>query len=401
MGAGVELGLSRCAQSVRLGILGVVPPHFLDRSLSVDSEGDPPQVADNTMPSNKEVPVHSRLHTVLAATAVVTLWPHAAVSVDWNVNPAGTGDAATIQEAYDLASPGDRIVLAPGTYQDNNTRLIQAYNPAPNTTSAVAHMSSGVSISSVGGAGLTFVDGEGLRHGLVGADLGNVEISGISFINGRTNGNGGGTEIWGGGVLTYRSSVVIQDNRFVDCVATKGGGGGGALIQGAPNAIVTRNLCLRGSAGDLGGGLEVFETASASVTNNTFVDNYAVRSGGAMMINNTVIVLNNNIFASNTAGTGGALGCLNSHTVTSQCNLFWSNSGPEISACGVAIGVHGNLSADPQFCNPSTDFYAIQAGSPAEPGHPSGCGLLRANGVGCGPVPVAVRSWGSIKGAYR
>jgi hypothetical protein len=346
--------------------------------------------------------MHSNLRLVITGAAIAAaLFPHMASSVDWNVNPAGTGDATTIQEAYDLASPGDRIVLAPGTYRDNNTRLIQAYNPAPNMTSAVAHMSDGVSITSVGGAGLTFIDGEGVRHGLVGADLGAVEISGISFIDGRTNGNGGGTEIWGGGVLTYRSTVTIRNNRFVDCVAAGGGGGGGALIQGAPSALVTGNLFLRGWAGDLGGGLEVFETASATVTNNTFVDNFASRSGGAMMINNTVIVLSNNIFASNAAGTGGALGCLNSHTVTGQCNLFWSNSGPEISACGVTIGVNGNLSADPKFCDPSADNYAIEAGSPGDPGHPSGCGLRGAYGVGCGPVPVATRSWGSIKGAYR
>ena len=61
----------------------------------------------------------------------------------WNVNPQGTGDAPTIQAAYDLATAGDVIILAPGTYVDSHTRTINGYGPSefPSTTSNRFHES--------------------------------------------------------------------------------------------------------------------------------------------------------------------------------------------------------------------------------------------------------------------
>jgi hypothetical protein len=95
------------------------------------------------------------------------------------------------------------------------------------------------------------------------------------------------------------------------------------------------------------------------------------------------------------------MACINSSTVTSQCNLIWNNSGAEIAGCPVVVGEFNNLSADPQFCDPASDNYYLQAGSPGDPGDPSGCGLRGAFDVGCGPVSVAASSWGSIKASYR
>ena len=65
-----------------------------------------------------------------------------ALAADWHVNPDGTGDVATIQAAFDAASPGDRIVLAPGIYQDTNTRPVLGYLWEPNAATAVARLSS-------------------------------------------------------------------------------------------------------------------------------------------------------------------------------------------------------------------------------------------------------------------
>jgi hypothetical protein len=322
----------------------------------------------------------------------------------WNVNAAGTGDAPTIQAAFDLASPGDEIVLAPGTYQGDNTRDISGYFFQASNTSAVAHMSPGVSITSSGGPLVTLIAGDDVRHGLVGADIANATISGITFSRCRTNGFGGGVNKWGGGVLVYRSAVTIENNRFVDCVADNIGGGGGVLVQGGFGTIVRDNLFLRNTAEDGGGALEMFET-SGDVSNNTFVQNNAFgQGGGALVINRTGLDVFNNIFAFNTTiggGFGGAVLCLNENSVFSGCNLFWGNQAPDVTACNIVIGLDDNLEADPLFCDPQVEDYHLMTGSPGSPDHPSGCGLRGAYPVGCGPVSIAPQSWGKVKGMYR
>ncbi|MBZ0267861.1 DUF5123 domain-containing protein [bacterium] len=320
----------------------------------------------------------------------------------WNINPGGTGDAPTIQAAFDLAAPGDAIVLAPGTYQDDNTRSINGYLFQVSNTSAVAHMSAGVSITSSGGPEVTFLDGEGIRHGLVAADIGDCSVSGITFQRCRTNGSGGGVEKWGAGFLVYRSSVTIENNRFIDGVAINNGGGGGVVVQGGLGNIVRGNLFLRNTADDNGAGLDMFQT-SGEVHHNTFVQNNALgQGGGALLINGTGLEVHHNIFAYNTTtGNGSAILCLNSNSVTSSCNLFWGNDVPVVTTCNIVIGQDENLEADPLFCDPANEDFTLMASSPAGPDYPSSCGLRGAYPVACGPVSIATQTWGKGKGMYR
>lgn len=132
----------------------------------------------------------------LAVVAIAFVTPRAG-AVTWNVNPAGTGDAPTIQAAFDLASPGDVIVLAPGTYTDANTRTIADFGTS-STTTAIAFMSPGVSIVGSGGAGATVLDGQFQHHCLVGPDVGGIEIRGITFYRGRNAGSAGLTRVAAG-----------------------------------------------------------------------------------------------------------------------------------------------------------------------------------------------------------
>ena len=43
----------------------------------------------------------------------------------------------------------------------------------------------------------------------------------------------------------------------------------------------------------------------------------------------------------------------------------------------------------------------IQSDSPCAPANSTGCGLVGALPVGCGPVALDPVSWGRIKGQYR
>jgi len=275
------------------------------------------------------------------------------------------------------------------------------------TVESTAFAKPGVDLKSSGGPAVTTIDGEGVRHGVVGESLGAVEISGIRFYRNKSSATGGGVGKWGGGMVLFRSTPTIQNCFFVECVADGDapGGGGGIFLGGGANGIVRNNLFLRSTATDLGGGLELFEHNGATVENNTFVDNHADRHGGAVLINITTVTLNKNIFALNTASQeGGAVACLNTHTVTASCNVFWANDAPiqdNVMACNVVIGQNNNIVQDPMFCDPENDVYTIDAFSPASPDHPSGCGLRGAFPVACGPVSIESRSWGMIKSSYR
>lgn len=338
------------------------------------------------------------LVAVAAGTLLGSVVPfaRAALAETWNVDPSGSGDATTIQAALDLVAPGDVILVAPGTYRDDNRRIVHGYSSVCSTY-AVAHLAPGVTIVGSGGAAVTVVDGEDVRHGFVGADLGTVVINGITFANCMTASNfcdglRGGQGGWGGGVLSYRSDLTIQGCRFVDCRALAGGGG--VFIQGGTHSTVTGSLFVRCSAGDLGGGAEIFETAG-TFRHCTFYGNSAERWGSAITFNGTGGAVENCILSHGTA-LGGALGCLSGAIV--ECNLFFANMDPpEGHPCGPG---GTNVESAPLFCNAAMGDFTIHSGSAADPGQ-SACGLRGAFPVACGPVSVERSTWGSTKAAYR
>ena len=68
------------------------------------------------------------------------------------------------------------------------------------------------------------------------------------------------------------------------------------------------------------------------------------------------------------------------------------------------LGLRGNFSADPLFCDAAAGDFTLSSQSPCLPGnHPDGadCGLIGAFGQGCGTVSVQPSSWGAIKEMYR
>ncbi len=327
-------------------------------------------------------------------------------AIEWHINPEGTGDAPTIQAAFDLANAGDVIVLASGTYRDTNTRTIDDWlHPA--TTTAIAFMKAGVNIVSSAGAETTILDGEESHHGLVGQDLGPVEIRGITFQDTRPIGDGGLAGLGGAGVIIFRSQPEVESCVFRRCIAPEfnvDGASGLYVVQGSL-AHVHFNLFVDNYGGDIGGAMGVLLHNGGLVENNTFVRNGAEDGGGAIEINSSSVSLLNNIFALNTAGSNsGAVLCLGSTVLTTSCNVFWENDAPvhdHAAPVCLPIDQNENVVADPLFCDLARDRFTIRVDSPAAPDHPSGCGLRGAYPVGCGIVSVVPESWGRIKSGYR
>jgi hypothetical protein len=327
-------------------------------------------------------------------------------AVEWHLNPEGTGDAPTIQAAFDAATAGDVIILAPGTYRDSHTRQVLDWFSIQ-TTTAIAFMKPGVDLISSGGAATTILDGEDTHHCLVGADLGTVEIRGITFFDGRTIGSGELTKVGGAGVIVFRSQLTVENCAFNSCLAPTFNGDGASglyVIQGG-NATIRFNLFVDNYGGDIGVAAGILQHNGALVANNTFVRNACGDGGGAIEINQSQVTFQNNIFAMNTAGfSAGAILCLNGATATGSCNLFWQNDAPvedDMTQSCNFIGQNNSIIADPMFCNAPMDNFKIQSDSPAAPNDPSGCGLRGAFPVGCGPVSLEETSWGQIKSKYH
>jgi hypothetical protein len=252
--------------------------------------------------------------------------------------------AANIQNALDVAGPGDQIFVTNGTYQfATGVTSDGATNRAAVTNALTLQSVNGPAVTSIlGGAGVRCVY---LTDGAV--------LSGFTLTNGNAN-NGGGiyctspnalvSNCWlrnnsantGGGAY----SGTFTNCRFVanTCVLTGGNGGGaygailnnctlsnnvtgstlnsGATAGGGASGSVLNGCILSGNqargAGAAGGG------GYNSVLNNcTVLNGYAdFDGGGTHNCNLTNCTLMNNVSVS---GGGGATG-----GVLYQCGLYWN-----------------------------------------------------------------------------
>jgi hypothetical protein len=72
------------------------------------------------------------------------------------------------------------------------------------------------------------------------------------------------------------------------------------------------------------------------------------------------------------------------------CSDVHGNAGGDYVDCiSGLMGVDGNQSADPLFCDASSDDFTLHAASPCAPANaPAGCGLVGAFDVACGLVGI-------------
>ena len=227
----------------------------------------------------------------------------------WNINSAGTGDAATIQAGIDSATTGDTVLLADGTYTGFYNRNIDFKGKAITVRSASGNPNACV------------IDPQGNNRGFY-FHTGESATSVLEYVK-ITNGNTGSS---GGGIACYIASPTITGCIVSSCFAN---GGGGMYCEEASPTVTSCTFSGNTSNGN-GGGLLCMINSSPTLSVCTFSGNSCTsgtRYGGGISCSASSPSINNCLFSNNTSQHGGGIHWSGgSHPTVSYCT-FANNSG--------------------------------------------------------------------------
>lgn len=241
-----------------------------------------------------------------------------------DVDPWGSGDYTSIQDAIDAAVDGDEVEVQPATY----TEIIDFGGKA-------------ITVRGVSGSASTILDGAGAAAYVVTFDGGEDETSvleGFTIRNATEQGlyiNAsptltdlafeamGGTSDSGGCVAVLSGSPSFDTVSFTDCVAFKG-----ASLYVASGDVTLNNATFSGGYGSVSGGAWI-GAGTLTITDSSFDDNTSAGNGGAIYLKaDTSLNLSNVDFSDNTteAGHGGAIYANDGNIVTISGGTFSGNT---------------------------------------------------------------------------
>ena len=329
-------------------------------------------------------------------------------------------DQPSIQDAINVASSGDTVLVAPGTYFENlffGGKAI-AVKSSAGADSTIIDGGGIVVVSFQSFEGQTTVlDGFTIRNG--GADGAIVVFFSSPTISNNIIRDNAGCGIY---ILSSPSAVVANNaisNNLMTC--PNQAGGAGIAIDGSGSPLITGNtISNNGSNFLIGGGIGVSSfsaDATPVITNNTIKDNQAQMGAGIMLDFGANALITQNLIIENMAQLGGgvairgASGSLTSNTIANNDGLtdgsgifldsftsplsfidnvivgrtgntvfFCNTFSPDLTltnndvfapanpayggACADATGANGNISVDPMFVDSSQSDYHLQAASP-------------------------------------
>jgi predicted outer membrane repeat protein len=222
----------------------------------------------------------------LKFVAIATLLPGLAAPAaaqDWVVRQDGTGDFTTIQEALDVAQPGEEIMVGDGIYT----------GPA---NTALSFGGKGIFLRSESGAGNCVINGEGEFAGFVftsgeGTD---AIVQGIAII-GASGTNGAAI------ICTNGSPTIIA----CQIGANTADQGAALYCSGSSDPLVLDCSFANNVAAVDGGAICAFGGATVTIYNSYFINNQATDRGGAVFADDASAFAINCGFTGNTAGTDG------------------------------------------------------------------------------------------------
>ena len=308
-------------------------------------------------------------------TSTVLLLFSTAVYADvLTVDDDGPADYSRIQDAIDAAHDGDEILVEPGSYTADTDNIIDTLGKA-------------ITIRSAGGAGVTFIDGESERRGIIcqSGETPSTVIEGFTiracsatWYDSNGNGSVDYWEYFGGGAWVRSASApTIRNCRFEQNTAPSGYGGGlyigdenqtsaqptiidcvfkdnttpdgvGGGIYNSYSSPILSNCHFLGNEADYGGGgMLNWNSPSCSLDECVFESNRCTLDGGALYNHQSSATLSNCSFDSNTALNGGGVfnadpGSSAHVPIFNQCFFTGNNASDE------GGGMH-NFSISPQL----------------------------------------------------
>jgi predicted outer membrane repeat protein len=367
-----------------------------------------------------------------AAPAILVLFAAAPPALCATIHVPG--DQPTIQAGIDAAVDGDTVLLASGVYTGPGNRDINCFGKAIVVRSESDDPSTCVIDCESVGRGFLFTSGEGLKTVLEGVTVtnGSGQHGGAVYC---PNGSptlrncvfrSSSADIYGGGIYCRLSSPAITSCLFLENSAGQHGGGiycqfssptltdcriignwvqihgGGMMLGDDSHAVVTGCVIAGNGAHNFGGGIAIFGS-DPLFTNCTITENFVdfPQNGGGLYVGSSITPrLENTIISFSPLGEAIAI-VGPDEPVLVCCDIYGNAGGDWTDEIADNVGVDGNFSADPLYCDPDNGDFTIQSASPCAPPGATGCGLIGALPVGCGPVSVEPETWAGIKARYR
>jgi len=320
----------------------------------------------------------------LGCGLLVSLLGPAASAAELSVAQDGSGTYAGIQEAMEIASDGDSILVSAGTYIED-----------------VDFLGKSVVLQSVGGPSETVIEGSGLGSVVrLGSGALEAVLDGFTITGGIGDTNlygdrvGGGVRLegghgvlqnlivsenvaeYGGGIAVIDASVELIDTRLDSNLATYGGGfyarngeaslirlevlgnravmGGGIRVYDG-QLVLTNSVVAVNEATEGAGGLDIrYGAATSLVQNNVLLENTGASASGLMLFA-TDTEVSNNIIAFGMGGSGVA-GYEDTYSPPIHHNDVYENEGGAYDgSIEDRTGSDGNLNVDPGFIIYSAD----------------------------------------------
>ena len=293
------------------------------------------------------------------------------------------GDYGTIQDAIDAASEahGDIILVSDGTYTGVGNRDID-------------FLGKSIILKSVNGPEYTIIDCEGSAvdpHR--GITIGNgcderTTVEGFTIQNAYRE--------WGGGMLIFDASATVRNCIFKNNGTGQLGGPGGAIrcmwIDIQEMAPTITNCVFDGNSASYGGALFIDAGEPTTIDSCLFIRNSAWE-GGAIEMFGHQLILSNSTFYGNQGDYSSCIHTEATHATIQNVIIAFGAGGPAVTAHPVGtwppeypqfecsdiygnaggdwvgnfadqLGVNGNISLNPHFCDTLTDDFYLDQYSP-------------------------------------
>jgi predicted outer membrane repeat protein len=319
------------------------------------------------------------------------------------VMPDGSGMYPNIQAAVNGAENDDTILLHDGIYSGPGNRDIDLLGKAITIRSISGDREACIIDCESAARGFLFINGETAATRLIEMTI--------------RNGNADGPDESGGAIFCDSASPGIFNCRFETNTATRGGA---IAYDTATEALIFSCLFLANTGTEVAGAIEClnsnltlegceFQNNSSTyeggavecVGSNvmfyecTLVGNSSSSGSGIVIKDMSYVQIENCIIASNLLGEGVA--CINTDPPILACTDIFNNTGGDwIGIISGQLGIDGNISVNPYFCDPASNDLTLFNTSLCAPENNPQCGLIGARPVACGlEAPSNLIAWTS------